>query len=303
MAEAAAVSVSSVTVGKTAAADKSVATTALFAPKDDIIVSVKTDGAANNVNVGAKLTYQDGQVAGEQTATLNTSGAETTNVTFKNARAGRPASTAPRSPSMARRPERRRSSRSSKSCRLSPGRAHDGRSREAASFVGRCPLWGLAGYAERTTDRSGDRMLSWIALTLAMGPANLWSYSCDHFLYGACVRVPTGMSVTYEAPVDSGLHLIRHDSKEVALIYEGDAPKSRKHAGSAFNGRRICRVGIRKVGRTFHPVRRLRSARIVGAGSLHIRGSAATADELASLAAVVGDSVSATSSKASAHRR
>ncbi|ALA88138.1 hypothetical protein YH67_18405 [Stenotrophomonas maltophilia] len=86
MAEAAAVSVSAVTVGKTAAADKSVATTALFAPKDDVIVSVKTDGAANNVTVGAKLTYQDGQVAGEQNATLNTSGAETTNVTFKNAK-------------------------------------------------------------------------------------------------------------------------------------------------------------------------------------------------------------------------
>ncbi len=86
MAEAAAVSVSAVTVGKTAAADKSVATAALFAPKDDVIVSVKTDGAANNVNVGAKLTFQDGQVAGEQDATLNTSGAETTNVTFKNAK-------------------------------------------------------------------------------------------------------------------------------------------------------------------------------------------------------------------------
>ncbi|KAG1531843.1 hypothetical protein G6F50_016482 [Rhizopus delemar] len=86
MAEAAAVSVSTVTVGKTAAADKSVAPAALFAPKDDVIVSIKTDGAANNVNVGAKLTYQDGQVAGEQTATLNASGAETTNVTFKNAK-------------------------------------------------------------------------------------------------------------------------------------------------------------------------------------------------------------------------
>ncbi|EKT4103924.1 TPA: hypothetical protein ACGW13_003844 [Stenotrophomonas maltophilia] len=86
MAEAAAVSVSTVTVGKTAAADKSVAPAALFSPKDDVIVSVKTDGAANNVNVGAKLTFQDGQVAGEQTATLNASGAETTNVTFKNAK-------------------------------------------------------------------------------------------------------------------------------------------------------------------------------------------------------------------------
>jgi hypothetical protein len=85
MAEAASVNVASVTVGKTAAADKSVATTALFAPKDEIIVSVRTDGTANNANVGAKLTFQDGQVAGEQSATLNTTGAETTNITFKNA--------------------------------------------------------------------------------------------------------------------------------------------------------------------------------------------------------------------------
>ncbi|MBD8637140.1 hypothetical protein [Stenotrophomonas sp. CFBP 13725] len=85
MAEAASVNVASVTVGKTAAADKSVATAALFAPKDEIIVSVRTDGTANNANVGAKLTFQDGQVAGEQSATLNTSGAETTNISFKNA--------------------------------------------------------------------------------------------------------------------------------------------------------------------------------------------------------------------------
>ncbi|WP_256643269.1 hypothetical protein [Stenotrophomonas sp. 9(2022)] len=85
MTEAASVNVSSVTVGKTAAADKSVATSALFGKKDDIIVSVKTDGAASNATVGVKLTYQDGQVAGEESATLNTSGAETTNVTFKNA--------------------------------------------------------------------------------------------------------------------------------------------------------------------------------------------------------------------------
>lgn len=82
---AATVAVSTVTVGKTAAADKSVAPAALFAPKDEVIVSVKTDGAASNVNVGAKLTFQDGQVAGEQNATLNTSGAETTNISFKNA--------------------------------------------------------------------------------------------------------------------------------------------------------------------------------------------------------------------------
>jgi hypothetical protein len=85
MAAAAAVNVSGVTVGKTAAADKSVAPGALFGPKDDIIVSVRTDGTANNANIGVKLTFQDGQVAGEQSVALNTTGAETTNVTFKNA--------------------------------------------------------------------------------------------------------------------------------------------------------------------------------------------------------------------------
>ncbi|WP_422505850.1 hypothetical protein [Stenotrophomonas sp. GZD-301] len=85
MAAAAAVNVSSVTVGKTAAADKTVAPAALFAPKDEILVSVRTDGTANNVNVAAKLTYQDGQVAGEQTHTLNTTGAETSNLKFTNA--------------------------------------------------------------------------------------------------------------------------------------------------------------------------------------------------------------------------
>ncbi len=83
---AAAVTVSSVTVGKTATADKSVATTAMFSPKDDIIVSVRTDGTASNANVGAKLTFQDGQVAGENSQTLNTTAAETTNITFKNAK-------------------------------------------------------------------------------------------------------------------------------------------------------------------------------------------------------------------------
>ncbi len=82
-----AVSVTSVTVGNTAAADKSVAPVAMIGSKDKIIVSVKTEGAASNATLGAKLTYQDGQVAGEQSATLNTSGAETTNIEFSKASA------------------------------------------------------------------------------------------------------------------------------------------------------------------------------------------------------------------------
>lgn len=85
MTAATGVTVSTVTVGKTAAADKTVTSVALFAPKDDIIVSIRTDGSANNANVAAKLTFQNGQVAGEQNQVVNTTGAETTNISFKNA--------------------------------------------------------------------------------------------------------------------------------------------------------------------------------------------------------------------------
>lgn len=81
----AAATVTGVTVGTTAAADKSVAAATSFKSGDKIIVSVKTDGAASNVEVGAKLTFQDGQVAGEQKQTINTSGPETTNIEFSNA--------------------------------------------------------------------------------------------------------------------------------------------------------------------------------------------------------------------------
>lgn len=81
---ASAVTVTGVTVGNAAAADKTVTAVSSFAAADKIIVSVKTDGTASNVGVDAKLTYQDGQVAGSQSATLNTSGAETTNIEFSN---------------------------------------------------------------------------------------------------------------------------------------------------------------------------------------------------------------------------
>jgi len=86
-APAPAVSVTSVTVGTMAAADKSVTPVAMIGGKDKIIVSVKTDGTANNATLAAKLTYQDGQVAGEQSATLNTSGTDTTNLEFSKASA------------------------------------------------------------------------------------------------------------------------------------------------------------------------------------------------------------------------
>lgn len=83
-----AVNVTSVTLGTAAGADRSITNpTTTFGPNDPIVVSVRTDGAASNVELGARLLYQDGQVAGEERQSLNTSGAETTNITFNNANA------------------------------------------------------------------------------------------------------------------------------------------------------------------------------------------------------------------------
>jgi hypothetical protein len=80
------VSATSVTVGNTAAADKSVAALSTFGVKDKIIVSVKTDAAtAANAAIDAKLTYQDGQVAAQQTANVKAEDAGTTNVEFTKA--------------------------------------------------------------------------------------------------------------------------------------------------------------------------------------------------------------------------
>lgn len=80
------VAATSVTVGNMAGADKMVAPMTTFGTKDKIIVSVKTDAAtATNAAIDAKLTFQDGQVAGQQTANVMAEDAGTTNVTFSNA--------------------------------------------------------------------------------------------------------------------------------------------------------------------------------------------------------------------------
>lgn len=81
-----ALNVSSVTLGTEAGDDKKIAAAmTTFAPTDPIIVSVATDGAASNAEIAAKLVYQDGQTAGEESETVTTTGAETTNITFTNA--------------------------------------------------------------------------------------------------------------------------------------------------------------------------------------------------------------------------
>ena len=80
------VSATSITVGNTAAADKSVAAVSTYGVKDKIIVSVKTDAATPaNAAIDAKLTYQDGQTAGAQTVNVKAEDAGTTNVEFSKA--------------------------------------------------------------------------------------------------------------------------------------------------------------------------------------------------------------------------
>lgn len=81
-----AVNVSAVTLGTTAGADKKIVTPMTrFGASDPIIVSIDTSGNATNAQVTAKLVFQDGQTAGEQSSTITTTGMETTNVTFTNA--------------------------------------------------------------------------------------------------------------------------------------------------------------------------------------------------------------------------
>jgi hypothetical protein len=82
----AALNVSKVTLGTEAGEDKKIAAAmTTFAPTDPIIVSIDTDGAASNAEIAAKLVYQDGQAAGEESETVTTTGMETTNITFTNA--------------------------------------------------------------------------------------------------------------------------------------------------------------------------------------------------------------------------
>lgn len=84
-APAPAVTATSVTVGNTAAADRSVTAVSTFTPKDKIIVSVKTDASVPaEAAIDAKLTFQDGQVAGNQSTTVKATDAGTTNIEFSN---------------------------------------------------------------------------------------------------------------------------------------------------------------------------------------------------------------------------
>lgn len=87
-------------------------------------------------------------------------------------------------------------------------------------------------HTEAPDPMSMKRLSGVMALAAAIVPipasaqdGGAWAYSCDHFLYGACLSVPTGMSVSYESPADFGIHEVLKDQRSVLLVYEGDAPQ------------------------------------------------------------------------------
>jgi hypothetical protein len=69
------VEVSEVRLGRTVGPDQRVtAETDQFGPRDSIYASVGTQGSANNVTLGARWKYQDGQVVEESRETLSPTG-------------------------------------------------------------------------------------------------------------------------------------------------------------------------------------------------------------------------------------
>jgi len=64
-----------------------------------------------------------------------------------------------------------------------------------------------------------------LSFTAPAQDRDLWSYSCDHFLFGACLRLPNGTSAGHVVPADFSLHDVRRDGREILTIYEGDAPE------------------------------------------------------------------------------
>jgi hypothetical protein len=69
------VSVTSVDLGTAVGADQKVTSpTTTFSPKDTIYAAVSTTGAASNATLGAKWTYQDGQIVNDSSQTIAPTG-------------------------------------------------------------------------------------------------------------------------------------------------------------------------------------------------------------------------------------
>lgn len=73
------VKVTDIDVGRSAAADKTIADkTDSFRPADTFYVAVKTDGSSSSATITARWSYQDGQLVDESRQTIAPSGAAVT---------------------------------------------------------------------------------------------------------------------------------------------------------------------------------------------------------------------------------
>lgn len=53
----------------------------------------------------------------------------------------------------------------------------------------------------------------------------VWLYPCDVYMSVSCIRLPNGMSVSYEVPADSGIYTVKSSGKDLASVYIGSAPR------------------------------------------------------------------------------
>lgn len=79
------ISFASLTVGNSADADGNAVAGTTFGAKDKIYATTKTEGVSTNATIVAKLTYQDGQTAGEDTKTIAPTGPASTTSVFTKA--------------------------------------------------------------------------------------------------------------------------------------------------------------------------------------------------------------------------
>jgi hypothetical protein len=75
VADATAIEIAEVDLGKGVQADKTIRDeTDDFAPRDSVYASVRTTGSSNSATITARWTFQDGQVVDERTETISPTG-------------------------------------------------------------------------------------------------------------------------------------------------------------------------------------------------------------------------------------
>src|ERR1700754_2112459 len=52
----------------------------------------------------------------------------------------------------------------------------------------------------------------------------LWLYPCDVYMSSSCMRLPSGMSASYEVPAEYGIYTVHASGKDLVSIYAGAAP-------------------------------------------------------------------------------